>query len=101
MERSAALVKPGGRCGLIVPLSLAFSSRFAPLRRVLFSTFAANWFASFGRIPAALFNFDIRIRNTIHLGHRPLRRDPERSAGTQCFTTRLHRWFEQDRPRLF
>jgi len=88
------LLARGGRSGMIVPLSLAFSSDFAPCRKLLFASFAENWFASFARIPAALFNFDVRIRNTIHLGHKST------GAGLN-HTTRLHRWFEAARPHLF
>jgi hypothetical protein len=94
LERSAALVKPGGRCGMIVPLSLSFSDAFASCRRLLFESYGENWFASFGRIPAALFAGDVRVRNTVHIGHR------SPPTGRQ-YTTRLHRWFEAARPQLF
>lgn len=99
LERSAELLRPGGRTGMIVPLSLAFSGEFAACRRLLFETYSTSWFASFGRIPSALFAFDIRVRNTIHLGvahpPRPTNHAP------RCYTTRLHRWFEEARPHLF
>jgi hypothetical protein len=94
LERSAELLRPGGRTGMIVPLSLAFSEDFAACRRLLFETYSTSWFASFGRIPSALFAFDIRVRNTIHLGHK------EQSPARQ-YTTRLHRWFDRARPHLF
>jgi hypothetical protein len=93
LERSARLVRPGGRCAMIVPLSLAFSRAFASCRRLLFREYGENWFASFGRIPSALFPFDVRVRNTIHIGHK------SGQAGRQ-HTTRLHRWFEAARPHL-
>jgi methylase of polypeptide subunit release factors len=94
LERSAALLRPGGRCGMIVPLSLGFSGAFAACRRLLFATYGENWFASFGRIPAALFAGDVRVRNTIHIGHKV-------SPTGRQHTTRLHRWFEAARPHLF
>jgi len=94
LERSAALVRPGGRCGMIVPLSLAFSEDFAACRRLLFAQYGDNWFAHFARIPSALFAGDVRVRNTIHLGHKSPSARP-----TQ--TTRLHRWFDAARPVLF
>jgi hypothetical protein len=115
LERSAALVRPGGRCGMIVPLSLAFSEDFAACRRLLLEQYGANWFAHFARIPSALFAGDVRVRNTIHLA--------EKVSGTVCaasdcsrtvpttaetvrdtlsaHTTRLHRWFEAARLCLF
>jgi hypothetical protein len=95
LERAAQLLRPGGRSGMIVPLSLAFSGDFAACRQMVLNTYDCNWFASFGRIPAALFAFDIRVRNVIHLGRKG-------DAKPQVtFGTRLHRWFEQARPQLF
>ena len=92
MERTADLVHPRGRTGMIVPLSLAFSGSFAPLRDLLRDRYAANWYSHFGRIPAALFAADVRVRNTIHLGAK--------SGDPGERTTRLHRWFEQERDGL-
>lgn len=97
MERSTKLLTEGGRSGMIVPLSLSFSSRFASLRDVLTRSYAANWYSSFGRIPSALFAYDVRVRNTIHIG----RKDAAGERGRINLTGRLHRWFEQERPYLF
>ena len=94
LERAGSLLKPTGRTGMIVPLSLTFSGDFASLRELLFTQYTANWFASFARIPAALFSAEVRVRNTIHIG----------AAGTgerQQHSTVLHRWFEAARPHLF
>ncbi|URW75045.1 BREX-1 system adenine-specific DNA-methyltransferase PglX [Sphingomonas donggukensis] len=97
MERSASLLAEGGRSGMIVPLSLSFSSRFTSLREVLTRSYAVNWYSSFGRIPAALFAHDVRVRNTIHVGRKATSGERTR----QNLTGRLHRWFEQERPFLF
>jgi hypothetical protein len=94
MERSSALLKQGGRIGMIVPLSLSFSGNFDICRKLLFREYGRNWFSSFARIPSALFNFDVRVRNTIHIGHKT----KETAAN---YTSRLHRWFEAARPHLF
>jgi hypothetical protein len=94
LERASDLLKPGGRAGMIVPLSLSFSGDLAPCRELLFRRYGENWFSSFARIPAALFSFDVRIRNTIHIGHKT-------SEAAARHTTRLHRWFESERPHLF
>lgn len=94
LERSQNLLRTSGRTGMIVPLSLGFSGDFDSCRRLLFTSYSHNWFSSFGRIPAALFNFDVRVRNTIHLALKS-KQPPE------VFTTRLHRWFEAARPALF
>ena len=95
VERSVNVCRPNGRTSMIVPLSLAFSSRFASLRSHLFRECNSLWFSSFGRIPSALFSFDTRVRNTIYLA-RKSSRSPKRS-----FTTRLHRWYDSQRPVLF
>ena len=94
LERSQVLLRLNGRTGMIVPLSLGFSSAFEPCRRLLFSGYSDNWFSSFGRIPSALFSFDVRVRNTIHLALKS-----KRPGSAQ--TTRLHRWFGAARPTLF
>jgi Eco57I restriction-modification methylase len=94
LERATTVLCDGGRAGLIVPISLGFSGNFAACREVLFEAYNRNWFSSFGRIPSALFSFDVRVRNTIHLGHR------SKGDAVHC-TTRLHRWFDIERRHLF
>jgi hypothetical protein len=94
LERSHALLSDSGRSGMIAPLSMGFSSDFDSLRRFLFAGYGANWFSSYGRIPSALFSFDVRVRNTIHIGAKS-------KQSPRTFTTRLHRWFEVARPALF
>ncbi len=94
LERCTTLLAPDGRTGMIVPLSLGFSADFAVLRRLLLATARQNWFASFGRIPSALFSHDVRVRNIIHIASRT-------AMAAAQYTTRLHRWFEEARPCLF
>ena len=94
VERSFNVCRNGGRTSMIVPLSLGFSSGFANLRDLLYQESNALWFSSFGRIPSALFSFDTRVRNTIYLARKSRR-------AALCFTTRLHRWFDSQRPALF
>ncbi len=95
VERSVNVCRSDGRTSMIVPLSLTFSSGFGNLRAHLYEECDSLWFSSFGRIPSALFSFDTRVRNTIYLG-RKASRSPKRN-----FTTRLHRWFDSQRPVLF
>ena len=95
VERSVNVCRTNGRTSMIVPLSITFSSGFAGLRSHLYEHCDSLWFSSFGRIPSALFSFDTRVRNTIYLA-RKSSRAPKRS-----FTTRLHRWFDSQRPVLF
>lgn len=94
-ERCLSLLTERGRCGMIVPLSLTFSGDFDPLRSLLFRGYSVNWFSSYGRIPAALFSADVRVRNTIHLGLKARPGDH-----FERYTTVLHRWFEVFRPNL-
>lgn len=94
IERCKNLLKQDGRSGMIVPLSLTFSGDFDALRSLLYKSYPSNWFSSFARIPAALFSSEVRVRNTIHIGHKG-------KDKAQTLTTVLHRWFEQARPHLF
>lgn len=96
LERVADLLAPNGRTGMIVPLSLSFSSKFDGLRRLLQQEYENSWYSHFGRIPSALFNYDVRVRNTIQLG----RKKADQSHPSRQYTTRLHRWFEEERPYL-
>ena len=97
LERSIHVCRAGGRISMIVPLSLTFSSGFAPLRTLIYENAEYGWFSSFGRIPSALFSFDTRVRNTILLGHK----GGARTTARRFFTTRLHRWFDSERATLF
>lgn len=92
-ERAASLTRERGWTGMIVPLSLGFSRQFASLRAVITQRYGRNWFSHFGRIPAALFAHDVRVRNVIHIGQRG-------GESAPSMTTRLHRWNEEARPYL-
>ena len=94
LERTANLIGNNGRSGMIVPLSLGFSSKFDVCRKFLFRHYGQNWFSSFGRIPDALFSFDVRVRNTVHLGHKI-------AEPRAAYSTRLHRWYKEARALLF
>ncbi len=100
VERSVAVTRPGGRLGMITPMSLAFGAKYQPLRDILHSRCSALWYSSFDRSPGKLFVSDTgQIRYSILLGRmhdgNHSGRDPK------CHTTRLHRWFASERPLLF
>ncbi len=95
VERATELCRTSGRTSMIVPLSMGFSEDFSVLREYLYEQCGHLWFSSFGRIPSALFSFDTRVRNTIYLAKRSTETTPSR------MTTRLHRWFDSERPFLF
>ncbi len=93
LERVIRIGSSNARTGMIVPLSLSFSKDFQSIRQMLYRNYRSQWFSHFGRIPASLFAADVRVRNTIHIGHIG-------SATKMPFTSRLHRWFEVARPSL-
>ena len=97
VERSVVTMCQDGRMGMIVPLNITFSNKYARARDVVSEHCATSWYSSFGRIPSALFSFNVRVRNTIILAHK----DTSSSSSPRRFTTRLHRWFEEERPTLF
>ena len=94
LERGESLLNKTGQSGMIVPLSLGFSKFFETCRNYLFNHYKSNWFSSYERIPSALFSFDVRIRNIIHIGNK--------EKNINCaYTTKLHRWFIESRSTLF
>lgn len=95
VERSLKLLNPHGHLGMILPLSLAFSTKkpFVALRQVLMKEHGNWWWSHFDRIPDALFGSDVRTRCTIALHMR--------ASGWQGGTTSLLRWTSEYRPHLF
>lgn len=98
IERSTQLLHVEATFGMILPLSIAFSSDFASCRQLLFSNFTRSWSSSYGRIPSALFSFDVRVRNVIYLGRKTA---VSRDVRPQLKTTSLRRWNKSFRPFLF
>lgn len=64
-ERSLSLLAPTGRHSFIVMAALAISEEYRPLREVVARRGGAEWWATFGRIPAGLFPPHVRVRNAI------------------------------------
>lgn len=64
-ERSLSLLAPTGRHAFVVMAALAISEEYRPLREVISQRACAEWWATFGRIPAGLFPSHVRVRNTI------------------------------------
>lgn len=99
VERSLRLLRDEyGQFGMILPLSIAFSSKrsFVALREVL-STESGSWvWSHFDRIPSALFGNEVRTRCTIAL----LNREPLSQKMTGA-TTSLLRWTAEGRDSLF
>ncbi|MCH9758743.1 MAG: Eco57I restriction-modification methylase domain-containing protein [Proteobacteria bacterium] len=96
IEKTAYLLNGIGKTGMIIPLSLGFSNSFSSYRELIIRHYSYNWYSSYGRIPAGLFNADVRIRNTIHIGSKIL------NTKTHClYTTKLNRWYSEQRNSLF
>ena len=86
--RSLDLMKSSGSGGMIVPISLTFGKRFAPLRNALVDGRSA-WFSSFDIRPAALFS-GVGQRCAIWIG----RGDPSgHFVGPMCRWRTVHRDF--------
>lgn len=98
LERAFRLRQSTGRCGMIVPISLAFSTKrpYAVLRQCLMDERGAWWWSHFDRIPSALFGNEVRTRCTIAL-HGPL----TDATGQSAATTALLRWPTEARAQLF
>jgi hypothetical protein len=123
VERSLALCRSRqSYIGLIVPLSLCGSERFATLRRTILDQTAARWLANFEIFPGRLFegafqrlsiliahrnNITTSIEENIKVG------TPHTLAGglppfcasrlKQCgstYVTRIQRWYASERPHL-
>lgn len=100
LERTAELLRDGGRTAMIVPLSLAFNKDFSSCRGLMKERYSVSWHSHFGIHPGGLFE-GVIVRNTIHIGRRGSEDGP-------VYTTKLHLFKEisgrneeycQNRPR--
>lgn len=92
IRRIQEILSGEGRHGFIVMHNLAFSRNFTDVRKLLREKAGSQWFSFYSRIPAGLFSGDVRVRNCIYLTSH---------TGETCYTTRLHRWFSEQRETLF
>ena len=86
--------------GMVVPLSLAYSSRaqIAAVRRAIMTSGGWWRFAFFDREPHGRFGEEVKIRNTIALRYKD---DDETGAATEIETGPLRKWTSRQRSRLF
>ena len=99
VERSLSLLKVHvGKFGMILPLSLAFSTKkpFVVLRNVLAAESGLWLWSHFDRIPSALFGNDVRTRCTVALLSRT-----QQVRKFEAATTALLRWNAEYRDCLF
>ena len=92
IRRVLSLLNSKGTHGFIVMHNLAFSRNFQEARNILKKEKGTKWFSFYSRIPSGLFSGDVRVRNCIYIfGH----------SGEEIFTSKLNRWFTEQRPILF
>ena len=86
--------------GMVVPLSLACSSRFqmAAIRRAIQSSGGRWRFAFFDREPHGLFGEEVKTRNAILLRHHDIN---QALPNTAIETGPLRKWTSRQRSRLF
>ncbi|MFJ5698996.1 Eco57I restriction-modification methylase domain-containing protein [Arthrobacter sp. NPDC093139] len=100
VERSLELLAEGGVFGMVLPLSLSFSTKrsYGLLREQIAKADGSWWFSHFDRIPSSLFGNDVRTRNTvaIHVSH-----PSEYEGGSIVGVTELLRWTHEQRDYLF
>ena len=94
IRRVYQLIHDRSTHGFIVMHNLAFSSDFADVRKLIFSKSKRRWFSFYSRIPSGLFSGDCRVRNTIYM-------TCQSGLNEASFTTRLHRWYTEQRDTLF
>jgi hypothetical protein len=89
LERTDQLRRPDSRSSMIVMHSVAFSSGFKKSRQIMFSRpNQMTYFATFGKIPNALFN-GVKVRNAI-LVHGP--GSGVMATSHKIFTATNRRW---------
>lgn len=89
-ERSLSLTHERGRHAFIVMASLTVWDAFASMRSVIGARGGAEWWSTYGKIPAALFR-GVRVRNTIVV----------LGPGSGVHTTRNHIHTARQRDWLF
>jgi type I restriction-modification system DNA methylase subunit len=91
--------QPNGGGGMIVPLSLAASSKesFKNLRNYIQRKKGMSEFFNFDRTPDSLFGDDIKTRNTIFFFTHPKQSQQKEIINS----TYLHRWNSRNRESLF
>lgn len=92
IKRVFELLQENGRHGFIVMHNFAFSRNFKDLRKLIKNLNGTTWWSFYSRIPSGLFSGDVRVRNTIYLWANNIYSN---------YTTRLHRWFSEQRNELF
>lgn len=94
LERSIGLLKRNGRLAIITPHSLMQSRNFKSLRAFVAANADAITCSSFARIPAGLFDSNVRVRNSILMCKR------SQTGSTRLKSSRCRRWYSEFRPHV-
>lgn len=90
LERALALLRPGGRCGMIVPVSAIASVYYRPLSKLLFQR--QVWVSSYASRPDKLFaNVEQRLAILLIKDAQP----------PALFSSAYRRWYREERAHLF
>ncbi len=92
IRRATEILNNKGYHGFIVMHNLAFSRNFYDVRHLLINRNGSQWYSFYSRIPDGLFSGDVRVRNCIYILS---------PVGGKKYTSRLHRWFAEQRDTLF
>jgi hypothetical protein len=97
IERSDNVLSPGGRCGMIIPLSAFANDSMKALVSFLSASSSAIHIASFHQRPAQLFvgvlqRLSIFLQKKIH---------PSSQQSPNIYTTSVRRWYAEERSTLF
>ena len=93
-ERALELLRPSGRVGLIVPVSIFGTDGFISLQTLLLSAVSSVWVSCFANRPSQLFD-GAQKRLTIVLGRLST------TTATEIFTSRYFRWKREELDTLF
>lgn len=90
LERASALLRPGGRCGMIAPVSTISAESYRPLGRLLLER--QLWISSYSNRPAKLFaNVEQRLAIILMCNAVP----------RALFASAYRHWYEAERGHLF
>jgi len=95
MERAASILEPGGRLGLIVPISVISTKTMISTRKLLLQAFPTAWASNFAIRPSKLFE-GVEQRLTIYLAT-----NESRSENSELFSTKYLQWYTAERPTIF
>ena len=93
LERGHALLKEGGRLGMIVPVSITGTDGFEPLRQFLLAGSTDTYYQGFAERPSKLFT-GVEKRLAIWLLKKG-------TGPGKVFASRYRRWLQEERPHLF